>query len=256
MCFYVLLLRVILTDMSDTKKFACFDVDGTIFRSSLLIELVNVLIEQGTFPESAREVYAEQHREWLERKGDYDSYILAVVDAFMRHLKGVSMDTLDTASTAVIERQKDHVYRYTRDLTKSLKEQGYFLLAISHSPKIILDKFCGAYGFDKVYGKRYALGGDGMFTGETIDRDLIKDKAAIVARACETEGLSRDGSVAVGDSETDIPMLSAVTHPICFNPNAKLLAHAKEHGWTVVVERKDVIYEVAGNAHPHLSQGA
>jgi HAD superfamily hydrolase (TIGR01490 family) len=238
--------------MSDLKKFACFDVDGTIFRSSLLIQLVDVLLEQGTFPESAREVYAEQHREWLERKGDYDSYILAVVAAFVQHIKGSKMEDLEKASAIVIERQKDHVYRYTRDLAKSLKEQGYFLLAISHSPKLILDKFCDAYGFDKVYGKRYALHGDGTFTGSTIDRDLISDKAAIVARACETEGLSREGSVAVGDSESDIPMLTAVEHPICFNPNAKLLAHAKEHGWTVVVERKDVIYEIAGNAQPHL----
>lgn len=238
--------------MSEKRKFACLDVDGTIFRSSLLIELVNVLIEQGTFPESAREVYAAQHREWLERKGGYDSYIMAVVDAFLRHLKGARMEDLDRASTVVIERQKDHVYRYTRDLTRSLKGDGYFLLAVSHSPKIILDKFCGAYGFDKVYGKRYTLGGDGAFTGETIDRDLISDKAAIVARACEIEGLSRAGSVGVGDSETDIPMLSAVEHPICFNPNSRLFEYAKAHDWTIVVERKDVIYEIAGNSQPHL----
>jgi phosphoserine phosphatase len=56
----------------------------------------------------------------------------------------------------------------------------------------------------------------------------------------------------VGDSEADIPMLSAVEYPICFNPNSKLFAHAKEQNWTVVVERKDVVYEMAGNAQPHL----
>jgi HAD superfamily hydrolase (TIGR01490 family) len=241
--------------MSDQKKFACFDVDGTIFRSSLLIQLVDVLIERGSFPESAREVFADKHREWLERKGDYGAYLKGVVQVFTTHLGGLPMSTLDEAAGIVIERQKDHVYRYTRDLTKSLKEQGYFLLAISHSPKIILDKFCGAYGFDKVYGTRYSLDEKGLFVpGETFDIELLKDKAAIVARACETEGLSREESVGVGDSESDIPMLESVTHPVCFNPNAKLLAHAKEHGWTVVVERKDVIYEVAGNAQPHLKK--
>jgi len=240
--------------MPDQKKFACFDIDGTIFRSSLLIQLVDVLIEQGSFPESAREVFADKHREWLERKGNYGAYLGAVVQVFLTHLEGLPMSSLDQASAVVIERQKDHVYRYTRDLTKSLKDRGYFLLAISHSPKIILDKFCGAYGFDKVYGTRYTLDTNGLFVkGETFDTELLKDKAAIVARACETEGLSRDNSVAVGDSETDIPMLSAVEYPICFNPNSKLFEHAKAHGWTVVVERKDVIYEIAGNAQPHLS---
>jgi len=242
--------------MSEKRKFACFDIDGTIFRSSLLIQLVDVLIEQGSFPESAREVFADEHKKWLERKGDYDAYIMAVVDAFLRHLKGLPMSALDQASAVVIERQKDHVYRYTRDLIASLKDEGYYLLAISHSPKIILDKFCGAYGFDKVYGKRYALGEDGMFTGETIDHELIKDKSAIVARACETQGLSYEGSVGVGDSETDIPMLSTVEHPICFNPNAMLFAHAQTHHWNVIVERKDVIYEIAGKSRPHLGHTA
>jgi HAD superfamily hydrolase (TIGR01490 family) len=238
--------------MSDLKKFACFDVDGTIFRSSLLIELVNVLIEQGSFPESAREVFTAKQQEWLERKGDYGAYISAVVQAFITHLDGLPMHALDKASTIVIGRQKDHVYRYTRDLTKSLKEQGYFLVAISHSPKIILDKFCGAYGFDKVYGTRYTLSDSGLFTGgETFDLELLRDKAAIVARVITKEGLSTKDSIAVGDSESDIPMLSMTAHPICFNPNSKLLAHAKQHGWTVVVERKDVIYEVAGTAYPH-----
>lgn len=237
--------------MSAPKKFACFDIDGTIFRSSLLIELVNVLIEQGSFPESARETFAEKEREWVERKGNYDDYIMAVVRTFMLHLKGMSVEDLNRAAMVVIDRQKDHVYRYTRDLTKSLKEKGYTLVAISHSPKMILDKFCGAYGFDKVYGKRYEIHEEsGTFTGETLDHSTIMNKAAIVERACEKEGLSREHSVGVGDSESDIPMLEMVEHPICFNPNSKLYAHAQENGWTVVVERKDVIYQVAGKLHP------
>jgi len=239
--------------MSESKKFACFDIDGTIFRSSLLIELVNVLIEQGSFPESAREAFAEQEREWLERKGDYDAYIMAVVGTFMTHLKGMRVDAFDRASTVVIERQKDHVYRYTRDLIKLLREKGYTLVAISHSPKMILDKFCGTYGFDKVYGKRYEIhGADGTFTGETLDHSTIMNKAAIVERVCEKEELSREHSVGVGDSESDIPMLELVAHPICFNPNSKLYAYALEKGWTVIVERKDVIYAVAGNVHPEV----
>jgi phosphoserine phosphatase len=35
-----------------------------------------------------------------------------------------------------------------------------------------------------------------------------------------------------------------VSEPICFNPNAALYAQAKRMGWKVVVERKDVIYEL------------
>jgi phosphoserine phosphatase len=39
-------------------------------------------------------------------------------------------------------------------------------------------------------------------------------------------------------------MLEIVETPIAFNPNRLLYRHAKKHEWKVVVERKDVIYEV------------
>jgi phosphoserine phosphatase len=36
------------------------------------------------------------------------------------------------------------------------------------------------------------------------------------------------------DSQNDIPLLSAVTHPVATNPNATLLAHAQAHGWPIL----------------------
>ena len=63
----------------EKRKVAIFDIDGTIFRSSLLIELVEVLIENKLFNFSARKEYEKEETEWLDRKGDYESYINAVV---------------------------------------------------------------------------------------------------------------------------------------------------------------------------------
>ncbi len=36
------------------------------------------------------------------------------------------------------------------------------------------------------------------------------------------------------DSQNDIPLLSAVTHPVATNPNAHLAAHAMAHGWPIL----------------------
>lgn len=36
------------------------------------------------------------------------------------------------------------------------------------------------------------------------------------------------------DSQNDIPLLSAVTHPVATNPNAKLAAHAHAQGWPIL----------------------
>ncbi len=226
------------------KKVAIFDIDGTIFRSSLLIEVVRALIENKLFPQRAGLAYAKSHQDWLDRKASYDAYILDVVKAFEQYLPMLSRDDFMRAVKQVIAFHKNRTYVYTRDLIQDLKKKGYFILAISHSPKELLDEFCAQWGFDKVYGRVYEVGKDGKFTGATLYKEEISDKAKILKRFIEKEGLSLADSYGVGDSESDIAFLTFVENPICFNPNKKLYEHAKKHGWRVVVERKDVIYEV------------
>ena len=226
------------------SRVAVFDVDGTIFRSSLLIQLVDKLIERGAFPGDAQKVYEKEHQKWLDREGDYEEYIEAVVKAFRAHLKGVHYGELADAAEELVDEQWKRTYRYTRDLLKELKSKGYFLLAVSHSPKTVLDKFCPRLGFDKAYGMVYEIGANDSFTGKVLDEHIILNKANILRRAVEKENLTLKGSVGVGDTESDIPFLELVEKPICFNPNSKLYRHAKRNDWKVVVERKDVIYEL------------
>ena len=181
---------------------------------------------------------------WLDRKGDYQTYVMNAVGVFGKQLKGVPFEDVANAAGEVIEEKKDRVYRYTRDLIKDLKKQGYFLLAISHSPRFIAEGFGFEAGFDKTYGFWYETGPSGNFTGTIQDEDMMRNKAAILTRAIRKEELTLEGSIGVGDTESDIPMLEMVETPIAFNPNQKLLDHARKRGWKVVVERKDVIYEL------------
>ena len=230
--------------MSQKQKVAIFDVDGTIFRSSLLIQVVNRLIEKKVFPASARRVYEKEYEQWLNREGDYEQYIDAVVRTFVKHLKGVHYSELADTAEEVVDEQWKRVYRYTRDLLKDLKKRGYFLLAVSHSPKTILDKFCPRRGFNTTSGMLYEIGPTECFTGNIIEQNLILNKAAVVRRAVEKEHLTLAHSIGVGDTESDISFLDMVAKPICFNPNAKLYRYAKRLDWNVVVERKDVIYQL------------
>jgi len=226
------------------RKVAIFDIDGTIFRSSLLIEIVEVLIELEIFPVSVRTEYEKEKVRWLDRKGDYQAYIMAVVGVFMRNIKGVQYEDFMRAAEFVVARYRHRTYRFTEELILDLKKKNYFILAISHSPKGILDIFCKEVGFDKVYGKFFEVDKNGFFTGEIKDDYLIENKANILRRAVEKEGLTLEGSVGVGDTESDIAFLELVERPICFNPNMKLYQYAKKVGFEVIVERKDVVYEL------------
>lgn len=226
------------------KKLAVFDVDGTIFRGSLTISLVERLIRDGVFPPEARNHYVMNRKKWIEREGDYEAYINSLVRALMSHIKGVRYEDVLRAAEAVVKEERGFTYRYTRDLVASLSGRGYYMLAVSHSPKTIVDLFGKAMGFTKVYGMLYEIGPSDRFTGTIMDLHLIGNKANIVKRVVEKEGLSLKGSIGVGDTESDISFLELVDKPICFNPNKKLYQHAQRNKWSVVVERKDVIYSL------------
>lgn len=227
------------------KPVAFFDIDGTVFRSSLLIELVECLVAEGVFPLVAKERYVDEYRVWKDREGSYEDYSDAVVATFQENIKGVHYGDFADIGRQVVARQSKHVYRYSRNLLKDLKQQGYYLVAISQSPKTILDEFCEQYGFDKVYGRVYEIGPQDRFTGVITDKHLIQNKANIIKRVFDRNtNLKREGSIAVGDTDGDISLLEAVENPICFNPNKALYTHAKRMNWPVVVERKNVIYEL------------
>lgn len=225
------------------KPVAFFDIDGTVFRSSLLIELVEQLVKEKVFPQEAVEQYEPALTAWLSREGTYEQYIGAVVKVFMEQIQGVYYGEFADIGRRVVAVQSKRVYRYTRDLIHALKKDGYYIVAISQSPKTILDEFCRQYGFDKVYGRYYEIGPQDRFTGKVIDEHLIQNKANIAKRVFDkNSSLTTERSIAVGDTEADIPLLEFVSEPICFNPNRSLYTFAKRMNWEVVVERKDVIY--------------
>lgn len=227
-----------------SRPIAVFDIDGTLFRSSLFHELVERMVDKGVLPPDVREAYADAQQKWLDRHGSYEDYTKHMVEAFRAHLKGVPFDEVSYIAGEIVDEKKHRLYRYTRDMVHDLKARGYYLLAISWSPRFIVEALGHELGFDKVYGFFYEVGPSGNFTGEVEDYDLIKNKAAVLERAAKKAGLSLDGCIAVGDTESDIPMLELAEVPLAFNPNKALYEHAHKRGWRVVVERKDVIYEL------------
>ena len=225
------------------KKLAVFDIDGTIFRSSLLFELVESLVDNKIFPAATRAYYLESRDKWLDRQGSYDDFIWGVVLAYRAMIKGVRRSEIWKVAEGVIELQKRRTYRYTRDLVKKLSKTHY-LLAISHSPYEVVAPFAKSLGFDKVYAQVYEVDKRVRFTGTILYQDIILNKDKTLLRAVERNNLTLAGAVGVGDTESDIPFLKMVKYPIAFNPSRRLYKEALKRGWKIVVERKDVIYEI------------
>ncbi|HPW34806.1 MAG TPA: HAD-IB family hydrolase, partial [Candidatus Paceibacterota bacterium] len=85
-------------------KIAVFDIDGTIFRSSLLIELVNGLVKAGIFPKKAHKEMEADYLAWLNRVGDYDDYLGKVISIYDRHIVGKKFKNVEVAAQKVINK--------------------------------------------------------------------------------------------------------------------------------------------------------
>lgn len=220
-----------------------FDIDGTIFRSSLLIELVEKMVDEGLFPKKVESIYAEEYQRWLDRRGSYGDYINKVVIAYENNIGGIKLRDAMAIAERLMIFHKNRVYRYTRDLVLKLY-RTHFLLAISHSPYHVVEPFCRKWGFQKVYAMIYEVDENEVFTGGVLHEDFMKQKGEVLKRAVLKEGLTLSGSIGVGDSESDMAMLKMVSRPIAFNPNSTLYRAAKRNRWEIVVERKDMIYRM------------
>jgi HAD superfamily hydrolase (TIGR01490 family) len=225
------------------KKFAVFDIDGTLFRSGLYREVVYELLAAGHAPESLLEEVSELEAAWKARRHDnaFNEYDGVVAKSFDAVLPQIRWADFDAAAARVVERLGDYVYTYTRDLAASLKVRGYTLIAISGSQEELVKPFAQRYGFDIYVGQQYERG-DTYFTGNIVKTHDGKD--VILKKIVEEHGLSFKSSIAVGDTTGDVGMLSIVETPIVFSPDKQLFNIARERHWRVVVERKNMVYEL------------
>jgi hypothetical protein len=78
----------------------------------------------------------------------------------------------------------------------------------------------------------------------------------LVKNIVKEHGFTLDGSYGVGDTHRDSSLLKLVDNPIAFNPNAALYDTAIENGWPIVVERKNMIYEMQPNQNGTITTQA
>ena len=229
------------------NKLAIFDIDGTIFRKNLHFELINELAWMKVFPLEARNALTTIYTNWLEHEGTYEEYRKALVELYAKHINGCAYDDVIKASKMVVAFHAKRTYIYAEKLIKKLRSAGYYLIAVSGSPIEVVEEYNNHYlKFDHAFGSLYTLDDTKHYTGEAIF-EPSKNKGHVVEQYMYEHKLSLKDSYGVGDTESDISFLKLVKHPIAFNPNKNLKHVAEQEHWPIVVEKKDVIYEIAGH---------
>jgi len=229
--------------MNKPAPFAAFDIDGTIIRWQLFHAIGDAMAKQEIISTDDYQQVRDARMKWKTRSFDdaFHDYEQVLINVFDKGLKGMPIEEFDALVDGVFEIYHEQVYTYTRDLITQLKQQGYILFAVSGSPHMIVQKFAERYGFDDYAATKY-LSENGTYTAEK-DISLGK-KSELLKNLISKHNASYTQSMAIGDTEGDIAMLEMVEQPIAFNPSKKFFQHAQQQGWKVIVERKNMIYEL------------
>ena len=91
---------------------------------------------------------------------------------------------------------------------------------------------------------------DGVYTGRPDGPFTYREGKAEAMRAlAAAEGIDLAESYAYSDSESDLPMLRAVGHPVAVNPDAALEKVARAEGWRIMrFDRLGPILKIGGAA--------
>lgn len=226
------------------KPYAVFDLDGTLIRWQLFHVIVDRLGKAGRIDKDIYQDILDSRMAWKRREQSdgFDRYQIKLIDAYNSVVTNLSLNELKELANRAFEEHKDQSYVFARNLMKELKSKGYMLFAISGSFTEVVQLIAGHYGFDDSAGTMHAKS-KGKFTGE-IDVVQYERKVDMLEELKKKYDLTDNGSYAVGDSMGDYAILKHVENPIVFNPAKELFEKAKEHGWKIVVERKNVIYEL------------
>ena len=225
-----------------SKKFAVFDIDGTLYRWQLYHELVQTLALADIFPETSLLELNKSWNKWRGGEMTFDNYESFVIETMTTYLPLVPTAVFESACDKVIAESAHKTHYYPRNLLKDLKKQGYTIIAITGSQQELIDRFGAKYNFDIVVGAQYERD-NGHFTGKLASATIGR-KPEILRKLVAEHSLDWEDSVAIGDSDGDAGLLEIVARPIAFNPSAGLFERAKNEGWPIVIERKNIAYQL------------
>ena len=235
-----------------SKIAAFFDIDGTIYREGLITEVFKKIIKYELVDKESENEVRPAYISWDKRQGDYDTYLLKMVDIYMEAIIGTGEEHIKHIARKVIEQKVIEYIPYKRE-NKWHKEQGHIVIAISGSPLELVKEMSEKYHMDDYRGTIYKLDENGKYNGEVVPMWDSDSKQKAINELVEKHDIDLSKSYAYGDTSGDYTMFKSVGCPFAINPTKELLGKIKndeslKDKINLIVERKDVTYKLDMNS--------
>lgn len=213
---------------------AFFDLDKTLMQGSSAFQFGRAAYQAGLL--SRRQLIADgvaNLRFRLHGSNDEDS--LALRDRISASLAGVRVVDLERLGVPVLAGILPRVYPEMLKLAHEHQDAGRKAYIVTAASQELADILATVMSFDGAIGSDISAVRDGVYTGTPVGRFAYRSgKAEAIADLAASEGIDLAESYAYSDSESDLPMLETVGHPVAVNPDGPLAAIARERGWPVI----------------------
>ncbi len=212
---------------------AFFDLDKTLVAGSSGFYWARAAAAHGLI--SRRRLAADGWENLKFRiRGSTDESTRKVWERVGEFLAGQRVRDFERLSPRVLAGVLPRLYPEMLAIAWEHQDEGRPVYVVTASSQETASMIAGVLFFDGALGAPLEAV-DGRYTGRLSGPMTYREgKVEAMRRLAERDGLDLSASWAYSDSESDLPMLRAVGHPVAVNPDRELARVAREEGWEVI----------------------
>jgi HAD superfamily hydrolase (TIGR01490 family) len=213
---------------------AFFDLDRTLMQGSSAFQFGRAAYRAGLI--GRRQLIADGWANLQFRlQGATDEDTHALRDRISRSLEGVRVVDLERLGADVLAGILPRIYPQMLALAHEHQDAGRRAYIVTAASQELATMLATVLALDGAIGSQFSEARDGVFTGRPTGLFIYRSgKARAIRELAARERIDLDASYAYSDSESDLPMLRAVGHPVAVNPDSELARIARSEGWEVL----------------------
>ena len=212
---------------------AFFDLDRTLIAGSSAFQFGRAAYRAGIV--TRRQLATDAWDNILFRlRGSTDAGTDAIRERVGKMLEGATVRDLQRLSGPVLAGVLPRLYPRMLEVAYEHQDAGRPIFICTAAAQEMAELLAIVLTFDGAVGS-VAEVIDGVYTGrEGGPFNYREGKAQAIRELAAREGIDLAASYAYSDSESDLPMLRLVGHPVAVNPDKELARVAREEGWEIM----------------------
>jgi HAD superfamily hydrolase (TIGR01490 family) len=219
--------------MSEQRGAAFFDLDKTLIEGSSALHFARAAYRAGMLSrrQLARDAWSNVR---FRLRGSTDEATEELKQRVLGAIAGQRVVDLARLGPDVLAGILPLLYREVLLEAYAHQDAGRRAFIVTAASQELADVLASVLVLDGGVGMRSEVV-DGVYTGRAAGPFTYREgKAEAIRELAEREGIDLGRSYAYSDSESDLPMLRAVGHPVAVNPDATLARVARAEGWRIM----------------------